>query len=170
MAYAQKVSELAPSYHRDRIVLATLLEEQIKETLLYSGITVISNFAADVRDLSVWLDIPDLTRVRIAIDNIVNNAIRFSRPKGVVEIGLSRDGDTAVLTIQDHGNGISDDDLARIFEPGFARRAPGHPEGTGMGLTTVKQVFDRLLWTCNVSSEVGKGTLFQITIPSTEGD
>ena len=112
------------------------------------------------------LDITDRTRLQIAIDNILYNAIKYSRDGGEVLIRLDPWESGAILTIQDFGLGIAEEDLHRIFEPGFSVRAPGHPQGTGMGLTTVKQTLDRLRWQMKVESRVGQGTTFQIFIPT----
>jgi signal transduction histidine kinase len=167
VAFAQRVGTLDSASRQEGVPLIELVEERVKEIqpLLYSGITIRSNVGEDLRDASVYLDVTDKTWVQTVIDNILHNAIKYSRKNGVVEVNLKKGDSGAELTIEDFGEGIAPEDLPRIFEPGFSRRAPGHPQGTGMGLTTVKQILNRLNWPHDVRSKPGEGTVFAITIP-----
>jgi signal transduction histidine kinase len=154
------------------VPLARLVEERLTEIepLLYGGIRVRRCIDPAVKGLTVDLDIRDRTRVQIVIDNLLHNAIKYSRKAGEVEVSLTKVGDSAVIQIQDHGLGIKSGDLPRVFEPGFTRRAPEHPEGTGMGLTTVSQILDRVGWQYSIQSDLGSGTRFEIRIPLKQGD
>ncbi|TDR45427.1 two-component system sensor histidine kinase PfeS [Pseudomonas brenneri] len=66
-----------------------------------------------------------------ALENILRNAIRHSPPGGVIRLSGVREGDTWLLTVEDHGPGVAEADLERIFEPYL--RLDGAP-GTGFGL------------------------------------
>ena len=149
-----------------RLSLVMLVRERLKEfgPLLYTGIRLVPHFSPEADSFIISIDITAQTRVQIAIDNIIHNAIKYSKPNGIVDVTLERGNSAALLIIEDAGQGIADEDLPRIFEPGFSRR-PGHPQGTGMGLTTVKQILDGLGWLIQVSSKSGVGTTFTITIP-----
>ncbi len=156
----------------DQVELTKLVEERITQIrpLLYNGIRIVEEISQDVKDCKVALDVTDSTRVRIAIDNILHNAIKYSNHGGVVRVSLSREDKRALLKIQDAGCGISKEDLHLIWEPNFSSRASDHPQSTGMGLTMVKQVFDRMGWEREVISSVNKGTTFKVKIPLPEED
>jgi signal transduction histidine kinase len=171
-AFAQKAEVLNRDDHPERVWLADLMKERLlaMQPLLPSGIIVNTNIEEHADNISIQLDVTDRTRIASAFDNIVHNAVKYSKPNGVVTVSLKREGMTAVLIVNDQGCGISADDLARVFDAGFSRRAQGHPEGTGMGLTTVKQILERLRWAHDIKSWPGEGTTFRINIPLKEGD
>jgi two-component system phosphate regulon sensor histidine kinase PhoR len=108
-------------------------------------------------------------RLEQALVNLVDNAIKFNRPAGHVRIEVARvAGEQVRITVADTGIGIPSDDLSRIFERFYrvdkARsRAVG---GTGLGLSIVKHVVERMDGKVAVESELGKGSVFSITLPS----
>lgn len=108
-------------------------------------------------------------RLEQALVNLLDNAIKFNRPFGEVRVGVTKVQDRQVrITVADTGIGIPSDDLSRIFERFYrvdkARsRAVG---GTGLGLSIVKHVVERMEGTVTVESELGKGSLFIVTLPS----
>jgi two-component system phosphate regulon sensor histidine kinase PhoR len=111
------------------------------------------------------------SRIRLeqALVNLLDNAIKFNRPSGEVRIDVTRPHDRQVqITVTDTGIGIPSQDLSRIFERFYrvdkARsRAVG---GTGLGLSIVKHVLERMNGNVTVESELGKGSVFSITLPS----
>ncbi|MCP4676334.1 MAG: GAF domain-containing sensor histidine kinase [Deltaproteobacteria bacterium] len=167
VAFAQRGSATVAGPRKIEVGFADLVKGRLDELqpLLHSGITLEPDFPDNLLNLSVVLDETDRTRVQIAIDNILHNAIKYSREGGRVIVALSKSATFAILTIEDFGPGIVEDDLPRIFEPGFTRRSPGHPQGTGMGLATVKQSLERLGWKIDVFSRLGRGTTFKVAIP-----
>jgi two-component system OmpR family sensor kinase len=99
-------------------------------------------------DLGFELIEPIATRgesVMIAtmIRNLIDNAVRFTPQGGRVDIGVYREGEQAILQVEDTGPGISPSDLNRIFEPFFRGSRPTE-DGTGLGLSIVKRTVDRL--------------------------
>lgn len=72
-------------------------------------------------------------------------------------------GKYVVLSVIDNGKGITGDDLERIFDPFFTTKEPG--KGTGLGLSTVYGIIKNLKGDIKVSSEVGKGTRFDLYFP-----
>ncbi len=77
------------------------------------------------------------------IRNLIDNAVRFTPRGGRVNIGVYREGNEAVIQIEDSGPGIPSGDIDRIFEPFFRGSRPSE-EGTGLGLSIVKRTIDRL--------------------------
>jgi two-component system, OmpR family, sensor kinase len=99
-------------------------------------------------DLGFELIEPIATRgepVMIAtmIRNLIDNAVRFTPQGGRVDIGIYREGEQAILQVEDTGPGILPSDLNRIFEPFFRGSRPTE-DGTGLGLSIVKRIVDRL--------------------------
>jgi two-component system phosphate regulon sensor histidine kinase PhoR len=112
-------------------------------------------------------------RLEQALVNLLDNAIKFNRPFGQVRVEVMRAGDAQVrITVADTGIGIPSDDLSRIFERFYrvdkARsRAVG---GTGLGLSIVKHVLERMNGRITVASELGRGSVFSITLPSSQSE
>ena len=75
--------------------------------------------------------------------NLIDNAVRFTPQGGRVDIGVYREGEQAILQVEDTGPGILPSDLDRIFEPFFRGSRPTE-DGTGLGLSIVKRIVDRL--------------------------
>ena len=75
--------------------------------------------------------------LRHAIENVLRNALRFSPEDGLISVILTRAGDQAVLLVQDQGPGVSEAELARIFEPFYRAQSS---EGTGVGLAITARV------------------------------
>jgi two-component system OmpR family sensor kinase len=78
-----------------------------------------------------------------AVRNLVENAVKFTPNGGRVDLGVYREDEMAVLQIEDTGPGIPPEELDRIFEPFFRGRQPP-VEGSGLGLSIVKRIVDRL--------------------------
>ena len=76
-----------------------------------------------------------------AVRNLVENAVKFTPDGGSVDLGVYREGEIAVLQIEDSGPGIPPSDLDRIFEPFFRGERPTG-EGSGLGLSIVKRIID----------------------------
>lgn len=99
--------------------------------------------------------------------NIVENAIKYTPEGGRVTIRLHRDGRDAVLEIADTGAGIPEEDLPHIFDRFYrVDKARGRDSGgTGLGLSIVQQIVRLHGGSVNVQSQLGKGTVFTVTLP-----
>lgn len=78
-----------------------------------------------------------------AVRNLIENAVKFTPTGGKVDIGIYREGDTAVVQIEDTGPGIPPSDIDRVFEP-FFRSRQSSSEGSGLGLSIVKRIVERI--------------------------
>ncbi len=112
-------------------------------------------------------------RLEQALVNLLDNAIKFNRPAGEVRISARRipEGPVAI-TVADTGIGIASEDLSRIFER-FYRVDKAHSRtvgGTGLGLSIVKHVVERMNGKITVASELGKGTVFSLTVPACQAN
>jgi PAS domain S-box-containing protein len=108
----------------------------------------------------------DPTRLRQVLINLLSNAIKYNRRGGRVVVETSAEGDEARLTVRDTGRGLTETQIAELFEP-FNRFGVEHEgiEGTGIGLTIVKTLVDSMGGRIVVASEPGNGTTFEITLP-----
>lgn len=100
------------------------------------------------------------------VNNLLENAIKYSEEGSAIEIGLSSNGDEAVFYVRDAGHGIPEDQTEKIFEPYYKLSIPGrNSEGMGMGLSIVKKIVADVQGSIQLTSEVGKGTLIQVSLP-----
>jgi len=99
--------------------------------------------------------------------NIIDNAIRYTPPKGKVEISLDEKKNGVILSIQDNGIGIPEEALPYIFDRFYVVDKSRSKEtgGLGLGLSIAKHVADTHGAGIEVESQVGQGTIFRITFP-----
>ena len=104
----------------------------------------------------------------LLVRNLVDNAIRYTRPGGQVEVDLTADDGEVVLAIVDTGLGIPSRDLPRIFERFYRvdRARSRETGGTGLGLSIVKHVAENHGGRVVVTSELGQGTRFEVRLPA----
>ena len=94
------------------------------------------------------------------IRNLVENAIRYTPPGGEVEVSFRHHQEGVIMAVRDTGIGISQKELARVFEEFYRGSGARHrvPQGTGLGLTIVNELVTRAGGRVTVNSEEGKGT------------
>ena len=103
----------------------------------------------------------DAGMLKQAILNLFINAQQAICTTGELIVRTARVGNLAQIQISDTGKGISADRLSHLFEPYQSSR----PDGTGLGLATVKKIIDAHNGDISVVSETGKGTCFTISLP-----
>lgn len=105
----------------------------------------------------------DKQRIEQVIMNLLNNAINYSKDDKNISIRLKKINGGAELEVEDHGIGISENDLPQIFVRHF-RSTNSHrtTAGSGVGLAIVKEILDYHGFKIEVQSEVGKGSVFKI--------
>lgn len=113
--------------------------------------------------------IGDEWRLRELLLNLVDNAIKYSRPEDKVEISLMRENDMARLSVVDHGIGISPDDQVHIFDRFYRTEAArSHTQkGTGLGLSICKWIVEIHHGRIHVQSAPGTGSSFTVFLPLT---
>lgn len=99
--------------------------------------------------------------------NLIDNAIKYNKQNGLVDINIYSDKDNLYLTVKDTGVGISEDDQGRIFERFYRVDKSRSKEtgGTGLGLSIVKHIAELYDGTIELSSEKNKGTEITIIFP-----
>ena len=112
-------------------------------------------------------DVPmDESLLRQILHNLLYNAINYSDPGSAVCFELTCSDDRVTFRVSDQGIGIPPEERGRLFEAFHRASNAEHIPGTGLGLTIVKRAVDLHGGTIAVSSHVGKGTTFTVTIPS----
>ena len=115
---------------------------------------------------SVWIEI-DTDKMTQVIDNILNNAIKYSPDGGKITVSMKTTDDQMILSIKDQGLGIPKQDLPKIFDRFYrVDRARSRAQGgTGLGLAIAKELIKQhngFIW---AKSEYGKGSTFTIVLP-----
>lgn len=111
--------------------------------------------------------------LRLVLDNLVSNAIKFTDSGGRVSVICERDSDAIVVSVRDQGCGIPKAELDRVFERFYqveaarsdTSTAVGVKRGTGLGLSIVRHAVAAMNATVNLESEVGVGTTVSVRIP-----
>lgn len=105
----------------------------------------------------------DSRKLVSVLQNLVFNAVDFTPAGGEIVLYLKREQDSAVICVKDTGQGISEQDIAHIFDRLFTNR--GNDKNRGMGLFIVKSVITEHGGTIEADSLLGKGTIFTIRLP-----
>lgn len=155
---------------------ADIVDIRIKE-LLDESIASVSAQAAgrgiaihrEDQDFAVRADMRQMTEL---FNNLLSNAVKYNNEGGDVWVSVRKKGRDMLLTVRDNGVGIPEESLERIFER-FYRVDKGRSRkqgGTGLGLSIVKHIVNFYRGTVKVESEVGKGTVFTVSLPVADPD
>lgn len=160
---AVKLEDGALLMDTEPVPLAVLLEEVVSSCSVEAqGRGIAISFSGASKAVA-WGDEVWLGR---AFQNLVGNAVNFSKPGGVVEVILADDGERATVAVTDHGMGIAPEEIDKVFER-YYRTAKERTSrrSSGLGLSIAQGVIQRHGGTIGVSSELGKGTTFTVTLP-----
>jgi PAS domain S-box-containing protein len=151
---------------RDVVPVAPVIGESVALVARGAAAASVAVEVMPTDDVSVFADRARLHQVLV---NLLENAVKYNRPGGWVRVSLRRSTDgpgRLGLVVQDSGRGIATPDLARIFEP-FERLGAerGTIPGTGVGLTLVRRLVERMAGTVDVRSTPGVGSEFVVWLP-----
>ncbi|MEI7426188.1 MAG: HAMP domain-containing sensor histidine kinase [Candidatus Moraniibacteriota bacterium] len=109
----------------------------------------------------------DPEKLRMVIENLLNNAIKYMASHGKIEIKLFKDGDSVVFTIKDNGVGIPPEQHDRVFDKFFRSDniVKYQTEGTGLGLYISKNIIEQLQGKIWFNSMEGLGSIFSFSVP-----
>jgi signal transduction histidine kinase len=108
----------------------------------------------------------DEPKLRRAFLNLVHNALKFSPAEALVRVRLSATGNTVVLTVHDHGPGMSSSEVNRLFQKYQPSPQSKRRGGTGLGLYGCRLIVQAHQGRCRVESSPGAGTTFIIELPA----
>ena len=137
--------------------------ERVRAAAQEKDMTV--NFGEPAQRLTV---LGDRRQLVAAVYNLLDNAVKYSPARSVVEVRGRRDGDRVELSVRDSGIGIPEDDLEHIFERFYRvdNARAKYLGGTGLGLTIVRHVVGNHRGEVRVESEEGKGSTFVLRLPA----
>ncbi len=147
----------------------TALEEVVDAVLLTMRILAEAK-GVEVRSfIERPLPALNLDRVKItqALQNLVANAVQYSPSGTEVDVRLRADGERIAIEVEDHGPGISRDELPSLFKP-FTRLSTaklGRQRSAGLGLAITRRLVEAHGGTIDVDSEVGRGSTFTLRLP-----
>ena len=140
------------------------LDEQLRQVILrlepaWSHKDI--GWQLDMEEIAITSDQELLNQVWV---NIIQNAIKFSPEGSDIEVRVFR-ADNAIVEIQDHGCGMSEEAQKRIFDKFYQADKSRKQEGVGLGLSLVKRIVDMLGGTVSVQSQEGEGSTFRVELP-----
>ena len=120
--------------------------------------------------LAPIITIGDMERIEQVFINLIVNSIKYGKTNGVTTVGIYKDGSKILLHISDNGEGINEENQARIFERFYRVDQSRSREqgGSGLGLSIVKHIIEAHDEQIYVQSEVGKGSKFSFTLEKAE--
>jgi len=129
--------------------------------------------AASARNIEISLEAPDellvtleVQPLRSVLQNLTDNAIRYTAEGGKVIVKLSSRDGAVMLSVIDDGPGIAESDRSRIFDRFYRGERPPEAPGTGLGLTIVKVAAARMRGELHISAGLdGRGCCFTLEIP-----
>jgi PAS domain S-box-containing protein len=154
-----------------------LQRERVDAAAIVSGAVESCRSMIDAKSQALELDFPreaiwinaDPTRLSQVVQNLVNNAVKYTPVGGRIEVGLHREGESAVIRVEDNGIGIAPAFLPKVFDLFVqANSALARTEGgLGLGLALVRQIVEMHGGSVEAASEgEGRGARFTVRLPS----
>jgi two-component system, OmpR family, sensor histidine kinase CpxA len=151
---------------------------EVDLSLLLQEIVADCNFEAEASTKSVYGDLgctaclpcADADALRSACENIVRNAVRFTKPGTAVRVALRREvtGSDVTIIVEDSGPGVPDKHLSRIFEPFFrAKENAGTHEGVGLGLAIATRAIHLHHGSISALNRKPSGLRVEVRLPTT---
>jgi signal transduction histidine kinase len=124
------------------------------------GITIANNVPNDLPEIMA-----DSEKINHVFGNLFSNALRFTSPGGTITIWAREENNGVRFSIEDTGTGVPAEHIDHLFEQFY--RVPGQDEksGVGLGLSIVKEIVLAHGGTVSADSELGKGSIFHVTLP-----
>ncbi len=189
--FSSKESELASDVAEECGNMLTMINTMLEITQTEFNINAPArealDFAAIARDtidlfstvgddkgITIKTDLPeaplmltgDKVQLQRLLANLLDNAIKFTPTGGTVSVGMKLDRDHVVLAVADTGCGIPERDRERIFDRFYRSDSSRNIPGNGLGLSLVKAIVDSCNGSISVVSQVGRGTVFTLRLPT----
>lgn len=156
----------------------TLNKDLVKSDWLIEDCIAAVEGSARKKNISIEKYLPDnfpslfgdKDQLKGSIINILSNAVKYTPENGRIEFELSEQDSMVIFDVRDSGYGMSEEDLAHIFEKFYRSSNPqiAEQQGTGLGLAIASEIIDLHDGEIEVRSEIGKGTHFTLKIPKEE--
>ncbi|MGI9288706.1 MAG: sensor histidine kinase, partial [Pseudomonadales bacterium] len=157
-----KIENGSLAIDRQRVKLADLLNDalaNVKRSEKAKGITFVADVPKEVGAVAI-----DKNLMRVAINNLLTNAIKYNRPGGSVSLELEELQESVRIAVKDSGIGIAEEDKPNIFDKFYRSEDDSVRErtGHGLGLALVRDIVNLHNGKISVNSELDKGTEFII--------
>jgi two-component system OmpR family sensor kinase len=153
-------AQLAQANKQSPVELHAIARDVFEEVMPFAESRDIDLGVTHTCNISVLANPIDVNTV---IRNLVDNAIRYGVQGGKVDVSLSAQEKWAVIAVQDNGPGIPAAEHTKVFDP-FYRLAANGESGSGLGLSIVKGIVERLCGEVSLTSEAG-GTVVSVRLP-----
>ena len=158
--YRNYVTDVSPS----QVDVYNLVEDIISGLMNYG-----KYLKFDLQATEEHVVYTDLIRLKIALTNLISNAVKYGRKKideeYTIHINIAKSDQGVTISVRDHGIGIREKELDSIFDIFSKSDENFDLRSTGLGLFLVKEAVQKIGGEIKVESEYGKGSCFTITIP-----
>jgi signal transduction histidine kinase len=151
--------ELQKDIHDMNVIVSSFISE-IKPLSDTNGIDIRISYL----DSESWV-LADKNKILQVLTNLTHNAIKYSPEGSSVEIRIKNTDSTIVTEIEDHGKGIPEEDLTRVFEKFYQSKYTRGHGGIGLGLAISKGIIQAHGGKMYVQSNVGQGSIFSFSLP-----
>ncbi len=149
--------------------MVNIINDVVNQNLSYAKtkkVKLLNKASRDLPDLMI-----DSEKIQEALDNYVNNAIKYALPDTVVEVrSFIKHGDKkrVIVEVSDNGVGLSEDDVAKCFQKGvvLSSQPTGFEQSSGLGLWIVKRIIEDHNGKVGVESKLGAGSTFSFELPT----
>src|SRR5437867_647909 len=170
----QKLIEDLLNFHLAEARLAALDLKPLQLDRMLEDVLNDHKLAMRAKDIEVQLLAPpvvvrgDREKLRVAIDNLVSNAVKYSPRGGSIRAALTHEAGNVILDIRDTGPGIADEDKPRVFEAFYQGAAAyaGHVKGSGLGLAIAREYVAAHHGQLEIVDDVSQGAHFRLTLPT----
>lgn len=152
------------SFKSEPVSIAELIQENIE---LFEEQTESKHIQIKTSGLYQKPVLMDRNMIRTVVRNLLSNAIKFTREQGEIEISSRIEGEKLIVSIQDNGVGMSEEDCGKLFHIDAQHTTLGtnDEKGTGLGLILSKEFMDRHRGAIWIKSKPGEGSVFSFSVP-----
>jgi len=107
--------------------------------------------------------------LKVVLQNLVYNAVKFTNTGGIVKVGTSfSENENIIISVEDNGMGMTPQTVKNLFRPNifFSTRGTENEKGSGLGLILCNELLKKNNGTISVESEPDKGSIFKVTLPA----
>jgi signal transduction histidine kinase len=155
---------LSTTYRFEKIALSEVVKEACEDMIIKSRKYNINIHFELQQGLYV---VGDRDKLKEVFLNLLDNSIKYGYVNSMIYVKSRKEGDRAIVTIKDEGEGIPAEQLTHVFEPFYRakRNAPKEMGSAGLGLTIVKNIIDDHHGTIELQSILNEGTEIKISLP-----
>jgi DNA-binding response OmpR family regulator/signal transduction histidine kinase len=152
---------------------ALTVDKILLSALVYKAVAALKPIASE-KDIALTYTVTselevecDALKVSLALTNLIDNAIKYTRKGGAVSVSVQRSGQSAAIVVKDNGRGISEKDLPYIFDRFYRvdKARARDTGGSGLGLHIARKIALLHGGSIDVTSEEGKGSTFTLYLP-----